>query len=184
MGKISLLRILLESKPELAICHLLFTDSHCVKLKDNVLPSLNLPIKSHSSQSIKITPRSSASISKREQLSLEQDHVIQEAPKSCYASYYDFVQRVAKLKLSTGWTVMDKTSFFEAKFLEPEGRFTAPKYEIFVNKKLEITLRCYGWAIPENSEIMNQHKTFNSITFSDFVKMLGSYKICEGKIFL
>ena len=88
------------------------------------------------------------------------------------------------MKLSTGWTVIDKTSYFEAKFFEPEGRFTAPKYEIFVNKNLGITLRCYGWAIPENAEILNQYKTFNDITFSDFVKMLGSYKICEGKIFL
>ena len=73
MGEIPLLKIPLKSKPQNSNMPFpLYTDSHCAKLIDNVLPTLNLPIKSYSS---KTTPRSTAAISKREESS-EQDQII------------------------------------------------------------------------------------------------------------
>lgn len=150
-------------------------------MKDGVIPTLNLPIKSHSSKSS--TPRSTDTIAKREKCLQNAQTVNAQIPKLCYSSYYDFVQRVTKLKLQPGWTIIEKTNYLEAKFEEPESLFTAPKYEMFINKDLRLTLRCYGWAIPENAEIMQHFPTFNTVTLSEFIKMLGSYKICEGNNF-
>ena len=142
-------------------------------MKDGVLPTLNLPVKSHCSKPV---PRSSSAISKREQCVMEQQIEIDSTPKPCYTNYAEFVQRTSKLKLN-GWNLYDNNNFFEAKYLEPTALIA--KYQIFVNQDLSYTLRCYGWTIT-NSEILQLYPSFNMITFSDFIKTLNSFKICEG----
>ena len=114
---------------------IIFLDSHCTKMKEGVLPTRNLPVKSHSS---KPAPSSTSVISKREQY-IEQQMEIDNTsfPKPCYASYSEFVQRTTTLKLDgifkAGWDLHDHSTYFEANYFEPSSKLTTAKYQIFVD---------------------------------------------------
>lgn len=139
-----------------------------------------LPVKSHSTKS---EPRSTSAISKREDFQQHQEMEVETAPpKPCYDGYQDFTQRVKKLKLSIGWDVIDYIDFIEAKYNEPNSQFLVPKYQVFINPALGYVLRCYGWTIPTNADVIQCFPSFNVITLSDFIKSLDSYKICQGII--
>lgn len=181
-GKVTYYYILNRNKFQLvANVFVICLDNTCTKVREGALPSQNLPQKSCSSTMKPTEPRSTSTITKRElfqqqqQLEFENAHL-----KPCYHSYDDFLQRVNKLKLSTGWSVCDHMSYMEAKYGEPGTPYIIPKYQIFVNKDLTYVLRCYGWTISSNSDIKQKFPSFNVVTFSDFLKSLNGYKMCSG----
>eukprot|EP00111_Clytia_hemisphaerica_P007779 TCONS_00022595-protein len=91
------------------------------QLKEGMVPTLALPVKSHANQS---EPRSTSAISKREDFQHSQQMEVSNAPpKPCYAGYQAL--RTKKLKLSIGWNVIDYIDFAEAKYNEPQSQFLA-----------------------------------------------------------
>ena len=157
-------------------------DLSCKKLREGALPTLNLPVKSCSSTTTSTTSQRSSSLStitKREMFQQQHEIEIDNLLPNCYNGYEDFSQRVQKLKLAQGWIIVDYQNYIEIKFLEPT--YTIPKFQIFVNKDLTYTLRCYGWTISKNTQILIDFPSFNSITLSNFLKKVETYKICKGK---
>ena len=74
------------------------------QMKDDVIPSLNLPIKSIVSPPV--PPRPLTVVKKREENQIMHQVLEQsQFPDTCYSSFFQFKSRVSKLKLAHPWFI-------------------------------------------------------------------------------
>ena len=149
-------------------------------LKDNAIPSLNLPQKSI--VSAKPVKRSDAVIQKREQsLLMNDESTSAKPPSSCYKSYVEFQQRISKLKLGKLCSI-DQTDELTVITIASVDT-VIPKFEIFVEPSLRYTVRVFGWMLTKEHEIYTMYdRSFSNVTLSDFISQLGNYYLCPGLV--
>ena len=116
-------------------------------MKDNVIPSLNLPVKSIVTPSL--PPRSFEVIEKREIFMSNNESVDQISQSLCYTSFTEFKNRISKLKLSSfsypSWFISYSDSLVTITC--PSTDTLLPRFEIFVEPSLRFTLRMFGWML-------------------------------------
>ena len=149
-------------------------------MKEGVLPTLNLPVKSIPKTEHKQRP--TTSLEKRqlfhEQHSTEQS----DSPQpSVYKDFNDFAQRVQKLKLKSCWTILFHNEFIEinCKF-DNEEDLMLPYIQIYVNKDLSYCIRCFGWLLSTEHQIFSSHPSFTYVTLNNFICILNGYQLCSG----
>ena len=160
-------------KKRIAITNLFICERHFSKdqfyvyptrkqLKEGDLPTLNLPQKSVPVLTSP-TPRSSSSITKREDFFILQETY---APPPChvYRDFSEFKLRVLNHKLGDCWNISIQDNLVVATCISVEN--ILPKFEIFVDQSLSFSLRVYGWMIPEDHEIyVDINRSFFNIMF-------------------
>ena len=113
-------------------------------MKDNVIPSLNLPVKSIVTPSL--PPRSFEVIEKREIFMSNNESADQISQSLCYTSFTEFKNRISKLKLSSfsypSWFISYSDSLVTITC--PSTDTLLPRFEIFVEPSLRFTLRLFG----------------------------------------
>ena len=133
-------------------------------MKDDAIPSLNMPVKSVVSPPP--VPRSSTSIMKRE--NKRDDFIETSTNSSCYSSFIDFQTRVNKLKLPTHWNIFHTDSLSTITFLTEDTLL--PKFELFVEPCLKFSLRVFGWMLTNDHEIYTKYnRSFLNVTLSSFI---------------
>ena len=142
-------------------------------MKDGVIPTLNLPIKSFTKPQVS---RLTSSIEKRGLIS-DLSPVLDD--KFCYQSFTEFQSRLLKLKLPNLWKIKSEDTLIIVSQSMPE--FIIPKFEIYIEPLLQFTLRIYGWMLTNNHEIYSKHnRSFKNITLTNFIKDIESYALCPG----
>ena len=122
------------------MCHnyVAFLETGLNHLKDRVLPTLNLPVKSHDSQK-----------------STERRHlyVVKDIPEKqrgpLYRNITDFLRRLKNLNLSS-WNI--EVIGQKASFKQMEDPYATPKYEIVLAEDLSYTCVVFGWPLPNDNE--------------------------------
>ena len=144
-----------------------YTKTGRKKLKLYIIPTLNLPTKSH--ETVPPPERNPPRI--RESLPPPKE-------SSCYKDVDDFIKRIGKLKISP-WTFRlreDKRIYIELL----ETGHILPRIQIRVNETLDISIFVYNWSLPKNHFIYQQHGALNEIFLSDFLKFITPFKVCNG----
>ena len=137
-------------------------------MKLGVLPTTNLPIKSH--ETLKSPERS--------HLNIVKDIPKKENKKPVYKTFIEFCNRTQKLKLND-WTidVTDTTVSFKW-FTSP---YTIPNIHVIVDNSLQFNCAIYGWIIPDDHELYKTHfRSLRNITISQLLNSILSYKLCDG----
>lgn len=136
------------------------------------LPVLNLPIKSFP---LLKKERPTTSIDKR---STTSSASLSES-KHCYITISEFVTRIKKLKLPSGWEIKEGLKFTSISFSDSEHAIA--KIDILVETNLHFNILVYNWKIPENNEILSKYNsTMENITLSHLIFELSSKNICKG----
>ena len=172
-------------KNSLYICERHFSEDQYYKhdskatLNPGVLPTLNLPIKSHpsTSSSSASTVRASAQQiqKKKDCLPLEPSQPVN---VTCYKSYDEFKVKTNKLKLP-GWQMTDHSNFMT--FFHYDSVHSVPKFEIYVDEQLNFRARCYLWSLPATHDVYtNFQKSVKNITISNLMNIVSSYGFCPG----
>ena len=131
------------------------------------LPTLNLPVKSFSSNPY--SSRGTQSIEKRQQTQIEKTFPVNDDP--CYKSYWEFLQRIGKLKLKYGWEIKEKAE--TVSICNFENEFSVPKYEIIVTSDLGFNILVYNWVLPKSNELhINYKSSFKNITLPTMMSEL------------
>ena len=153
-------------------------DTKCT-LNPGVIPTLNLPQKSHPPSSTVSKPRDSADIINQKR-SLNAATATEYKINDCYSSFSEFKTRVESLKLN-GWQV---TSQNKLVFTHHDGVHSVPKFEIYVDDQLNFALRCLLWNLSAKHELYcSYNKSVKNITISNLlhhVSSLKSLKLCSG----
>ena len=137
----------------------------------NSLPTLNLPVKSFSKDSIK--ERGQASIVKRE---LAIQNVVTHS--TIYKSFADFLQRIQKYKLE-GWEI--KHTDNKISIVKQDTEHALSKFEIITDQNLNYKILCYNWPIPISHELHTKYESsFQNITISNLIHEIEEMKICPG----
>lgn len=137
--------------------------------KFGVLPTLNMPQKSH--QSEKPAPR--------RPLSIVKDRPIEKRNKAFYDNFADVCKRVRPLKTLSEWTVQEQKDRLLLKKMR--NALLLPELEIIIDDSLGYTISIFGWLLPEDHELYLKHlRTVRNITVSDLVKEVESGFICPG----
>ena len=118
-------------------------------LKLGVLPSINLPAKSHE------TPKTEA----RRHLNIVGNYVEVSENKPSYRSWQELCSRTGKLKLLE-WSFGVDNEQENAHLKYFVSPFTVPKYEIIVNNSLEYTVVVFGWRLPDDSDTVRCQTSF------------------------
>ena len=148
------------------------------QMKDDVIPSLNLPIKSIVSPPV--PPRPLTVVKKREENQIMHQVLEQsQFPDTCYSSFFQFKSRVSKLKLAHPWFISYSDSLVTINC--PTTDTLLPKYEIFVEPSLRFTLRIFGWMLEKEHELYTRYdRSFVNVTLSNFLKDIDNYTLCQG----
>ena len=135
-------------------------------MKDDVIPSLNLPIKSIVSPPV--PPRPLTVVKKREENQIMHQVLEQsQFPDTCYSSFFQFKSRLSKLKLAHPWFISYSDSLVTINC--PTTDTLLPKYEIFVEPSLRFTLRSFGWMLEKEHELYTRYdRSFVNVTLSNF----------------
>ena len=143
-----------------------FTPTGKKKLKLYVMPTLNLPVKSHETQQPPErkppTPRAP---------------VTPKTKPSCYNDFDDFSKRLTKLKIHP-WTfrLRETTMYIE----HYEHSHILPRIQIRVKESLEFTIFIYNWPLPIHHDFYKNCANMRDVFVSDLLKQFVSYKICNG----
>ena len=154
---------------------------HKKELKAGAVPTLNLPIKSIASTSMK--ERSTLAIDKREVWNAEQSSSSQSSSTyQFYKDFNDFSSRLHKLKLNNCWKINQTSSNTDViKLSYQELQFLLPKFEIFIDSTLAYTIRIYGWLLPDDHFLYTNYcRSFLNVTLSDFIIHINKLKLCPG----
>ena len=143
-----------------------FTPTGKKKVKLYVMPTLNLPVKSHETA----PPPERNPPRHREPLPQKSDTL-------CYKDRDDLVKRLGKLKISP-WTFRLRENGVYIELLE--ATHILPKIQIRVNEVLDISIFVYNWSLPKDHEIYQHHTTLHNIFLSDLLKLITPYNICNG----
>lgn len=171
-------------KCNLHICQRHFKEDEYYKhntkatLNPGVLPTLNLPTKSHPSSSTITKPRDSAStiINKRE-LFLYASTT--QTSSSYYKSFDDFKNRVSSLKLNS-WVVSSPSTSCMS-FFHHDQTHSVPKFEIYVDQHLDFVVRALLWSVPVKHEIYENHdRSVKNVTISNLCSLVSSLTLCPG----
>ena len=133
-----------------------------------VLPTVNLPIKSH--ETIKSPERTHPDTVKYV--------AVKESKKPMYKTFADFCNRAQKLKLSN-WTVdfTDTNSSFKL-FSSP---YAIPNIHVIVDSSLQFNCAVYGWILPDDHKLYKTHfRSLRNVTISQLLCNIRSYKLCDG----
>ena len=149
-------------------------------MKDDAIPSLNLPVKSIVLPSV--LQRPPTVIKKREEnkiicQTLEQH----EPPATCYISFSEFKSRTSKFKLAHPWVISYSDSLIT--IICPSTDTLLPKYENFVEPSLRFSIRVFVWMLDKDHELYTRYDRsflYILITLSKFLKDIENYTVCQG----
>ncbi|XP_047137374.1 uncharacterized protein LOC124813866 [Hydra vulgaris] len=147
-----------------------FTKTGRKTLRLGVVPTLNLPVKSH--PTTKPTERRHLNIVK------DRTTINKNAYKPVYNTFEEFKMRIQKLKLNE-WeiSIFDETVLFK----HMENPFLLSKFEVFVDTSLDYSCIVFGWSLPVCTELYKLHsRSLKNITISLLLQELLSYNICDG----
>jgi hypothetical protein len=140
------------------------------------LPTLNLPVKSFQTQKCE---RSTASIEKRATLPTSTASSSATQSNSVYRTIAEFIKRIQKLKLPSGWEIKDKVNFTSIYIMD--NVHVVPKIEILVQESLHFNVLVYNWNVPKNNNsLSNYNSSMENITLSALISEILSKDICQG----
>ena len=134
-------------------------------MKDNVVPTICLPTKSHDS------------ITKERRILVRE--YIPEVPstsKPIYKNFTDLCNRASNLKLRN-WILRNDENCVYLHLPSPE--FRIPKFEIFVKSFLEVICLVIGWRVPKTNDFYHFY-SLDKTTLSVILNKLEELSICEG----
>ena len=153
------------------------TDATRKILRDDALPSLNLPEKSIPSSSL--LPRSTSAIEKREEHASSVSLQSPATASSIYKSLAEFLQRIGKLKLGACWHIESSESLVTISSYSSE--YLLPKFEIFVECSLRFSIRVFGWMLTEDHDIYDKYeRSFANVSLTSIIQELQQYTFCNG----
>ena len=121
------------------MCHnyVAFLKTGLKRLKDGVVPTLNLPVKSHDSQKS----------TERRHLYVVKD-IAEKQREPLYRNISDFLRRLKNLNLSS-WNI--EVIGEKVSFKQMEDPYATPKYEIVLTEDLNYTCVVFGWPLPNDN---------------------------------
>ena len=119
----------------------IFIDTGKKTLRLGAIPTINLPIKSHTTKRFPEW---------RHKNSVQDSPSIQLEEEIKYKSFDDVVKKLRPLKLK-GWTLTLIDTLISLK--QVEKPFIVSKYELFIKEDLKFSCAVYGWLLPENREL-------------------------------
>ena len=162
-------------------CDQLLIYQHKKELREDAIPTLNLPQKSIPS-TITATERSTVTIEKREYATSCSTITASATSHRCYKHFRDFQYRINNLRLND-WDIITNIDKSDDNSLVVvfQGEYLIPKYQIFVDSSLGFTLRVFGWLIPLDHIIYTRYRrSFFNVTLSNFILFLNSLVLCIG----
>ena len=152
------------------MCCLFIAGNTNDQLKEWALPTLNMPIKSHSIKK---------STERRKIIKKDLSPYDNSSQKSfIYLSFKELTDRTQKLKLS-GWSLACNQDRICLKMIDP--KFVLPKLELFIDDSLEYSISVYGWLLPPEHPFYTKNKhSLRQISVSSLIKDLENYTICNG----
>lgn len=146
----------------------LFSDETRKTLRTGAIPTLHLPIKSHSSQK--------NDLPSRVYVTLKLDDQAQSSQADCkpyFKNLVDFVKHVNSLKLS-GWTKSTEEKNGSLVLSLSDG-VHLPKYQLIVDSSMGFKVSVYGWFFPDDHPIYLTYK--RSVRFTKIFPLLSH--VCE-----
>ena len=96
---------------------------------------------------------------------------------SCYQTYDEFRKRIQTLPSCWDICLHDNYIVFQCK----DNVHSVPKFEIFTDPSLSLTVRYLLWCLPDNNEICVKYDhSFKNVTVSNLINDLNSYGVCCG----
>ena len=140
------------------------------KLKFGVLPTQNMPKKSHS------TPKHPSRPARQ---------IVQEGPavntraRKLYKGFADVCKRLKCLKSIKEWTVEERHD--RVVLQKRKECFQLQELQIIIDDSLGYTIAVYGWFLPEDHELYTSYlRSINNVTVSDLVREIECHLICPG----
>ena len=141
------------------------------------LPTLNLSVKSFQSQKYE---RPTGSMEKRTALNAANSSATQSSP--VYRTRNEFIKRIEKLKLPSGWEIKGKGNFTSISVMD--STHVIPKTKILVQESLNFELLVYNWKVPKNNNILlNCNSSMENITLSALISEVLSKEVCQGQLY-
>ena len=148
-------------------------------LKDGVLATLNMPVKSIPEKPSVI--RVNTAITKRVLYQEQMDIQTADNPEVTliYNDFDEFKKRIGKLKNKEPWQITIEDEL--VKMLSMSSHHLLPKFEIYVDSSLDIFVRVVGWVLPDTHPLFTSlNKSFFQITLNNFIRQLETYDFCPG----
>ena len=143
------------------------TPSGKKKLDINVMPTLNLPVKSHETEKALERP-----ILIREHLP-----ATSETKKACYLNINEFNKRCQNLKIAWNFRINDTTTYLELNV----SPFLIPKYCVKVDDSLDFTITVFNWPLPDDHIIYKTYRrSFRNVFISDLLREIEGFNLCTG----
>ena len=135
-----------------------------------MIPTLNLPIKSHTSQQSGDFPS-------------RDDEAKPTSPSVCkpyFKNFGDFIKHVDSLKLSN-WTRLTQEDNSCVTLSMFDGIHHLPKYQVIVDSSLGFSVSVYSWFLPDNHPIYLRHKRSVRCTrASPLLSHVQDLQLCAG----
>ena len=152
----------------------MFSDETRKTLRTGAIPTLHLPIKSHSSQK--------NDLPSRVYVSLKLDDQAQASQADCrpyFKNLDDFAKHVNSLKLS-GWTKSEEKNGSLVLSMS-DGVHHLPRYQLIVDSSLGFSVSVYGWFLPDDHPVYLTYK--RSVRFTKIFPLLShirEFELCTG----
>ena len=143
------------------------TPSGRKRLDTNILPTLNLPVKSCET---KKPPERSTLVREPLPIPITDD--------KCYSSLNDMNRRISNLKMLP-WTyrACDNITYLELN-IRP---YLIPKYIIKIDESLDFNLLIYNWPLPDDHFIYKMYRrSFRNVFISPMLKNINDLVVCAG----
>ena len=139
------------------------------KLKLYVLPSLNLPSKSHETI-IHERPIRARDVS---------TSTTKNVKKFCYENFEDTRKRLTKLKISPlSFRCSDYTTYLELN-IPP---FLVPRISVKIDIDLKFSVVVYNWPLPDDHQLYKKYfGTLRNVLLSPLLAEIDAFSICSGR---